>query len=123
MGRRFGGAVAALGATAALGLASCGGSEEPPRAEPLGQKLGGSVATMASCRDWAGGPRDRKLATIADIRNQVSRDDAAVKAPPLSDAEALQLFDRECERSYAAGFRLYVLYARAAGWAPLLRTG
>jgi hypothetical protein len=121
MARRLGIAAATIAAAAALGLSSCGG-EEPP-AEPLGEKLGGSVATLVSCRDWAGGPRDRKLATIADIRNQVSRDDTAVKAPPLSDDEAMRLFDRECRASYATGFRLYVLYARAAGWAPLLRSG
>lgn len=108
-------------AIGALAVSGCGGGEEPPPAEPLGQKLGGSVATMVACKDWAGGPRDRKLATIADIRSQVSRDDTAVKSPPLSDTEAMQLFDRECARSYASGFRLYVLYARAAGWAPLLR--
>jgi hypothetical protein len=119
--RRLRIAAAAAGAAATLGLASCGGEE--PAAEPLGPKLGGSVATLVSCKDWAGGPRDRKLATIADIRNQVSRDDAAVKAPPLADDEALRLFDRECTRPYARGFRLYVLYARAAGWAPLLREG
>ena len=113
--------VATAGAVVALGLSSCGGGDEPPKAEPLGEKLGGSVATLVNCQDWAGGPRDRKLATIADIRNQVSRDDTAVKAPPLSDAEALKLFDLECSRSYSKGFRLYVLYARAAGWAPLLR--
>ena len=33
----------------------------------------------------------------------------------------MQLFDRECAKRYASGFRLYVIYARAAGWAPLLR--
>jgi hypothetical protein len=112
---------AAAGVAAALALPACGG-EEPP-AEPLGQKLGGSVATLANCGDWAGGARARKLATIADIRNQVNRDDTGVEAPPLSDDEAMRLFDRRCAASYARGFRLYVLYARAAGWAPLLRNG
>ena len=38
----------------------------------------------SQCRDWAGGARDRKLATIADIRNQVNRDDTGIEAPPLS---------------------------------------
>ena len=120
MARRLGLAVVAAVVAASLALASCG-SQERPGAEPLGEKLGGSVATLVNCGDWAGGARERKLATIADIRNQVSRDDTAVKAPPLSDSEALKLFDLECSRSYAKGFRLYVLYARAAGWAPLLR--
>ena len=112
-------------AAAALTLAACGGggdSAAPRAAQPLGQKLGGSVAALVSCRDWKGGAHDRKLATIADIRNQVSRDDTGIKSPPLSDAEAMQLFNRECAQPYAQGaFRLYVIYTRAAGFAPLLR--
>ena len=83
--------------------------------------LGGSVAQLANCSDWSGGARDRKLATVADIRNQVNRDDTGIVSPPLSDEEALRLFDDECARPYAKGFRLYVLYARAAGFAPLVR--
>jgi hypothetical protein len=116
MGRR---SLTIAAVAAALGVAACG--DEPRKAEPLGKKLGGSVATLVSCGDWAGGPRDRKLATIADIRNQVNRDDTGIETPPLSNSEALRLFDRECAKSYARGFRLYVMYARAAGWAPLLR--
>lgn len=100
--------------------AGCGADAQPP-AEPLGKKLGGSVAPLASCRDWSGGARERKLATIADIRRQVNRDDTGIESPPLSDSEAMQLFDRECAQPYAKSFRLYVIYARAAGWAPLLR--
>ena len=110
-------AIAAV--AAALGVAACG--DEPRKAEPLGKKLGGSVATLVNCGDWSGGPRERKLATIADIRNQVNRDDTGIETPPLSDSEALRLFDRECANTYARSFRLYVMYARAAGWAPLLR--
>jgi hypothetical protein len=109
---------ALLGTVAALAAAGCG-SDEP--AEPLGKKLGGSVAPLANCADWQGGSRERKLATIADIRNQVNRDDSGIESPPLSDDEALKLFDRECAQPYASTFRLYVIYARAAGWATLLR--
>lgn len=99
----------------------CGGAsdDEPPK--PLGKTIGGSVAPLANCRDWAGGARERKLATIADIRNQVSRTDTGVKSPPLSNSEAMRLFDGECAKPYARTSRLYVIYARAAGWAPLLR--
>ena len=109
-------------AAAALCIAACGStaSDETP-AKPLGKPLGGSVAPLASCGDWNGGARERKLATIADIRSQVNRTDTGVDSPPLSNSEAMRLFDRECARSYAKSFRLYVIYARAAGWAPLLR--
>ena len=112
---------------AAVALTACGGGGDGDggaggsKAEPLGEKLGGSVAQLADCGDWNGGARDRKLATVADIRDQVIRDDTGIKAPPLSDVEAVQLFDQECSRPYAKGFRLYVLYARAAGFGPLVR--
>jgi hypothetical protein len=112
---------AALVLTACGGGSSGGGGGAGPKAEPLGEKLGGSVAQLANCSDWRGGARDRKLATVADIRNQINRDDTGIVSPPLSDAEAVQLFDRECGQPYAKGFRLYVLYARAAGFGPLVR--
>ena len=110
-----------VAAACALALSACGERAAERPAEPLGKKLGGSVASLANCRDWAGGARERKLATIADIRSQVNRDDTGIETPPLSDAEAMKLFDRECAQPYSRGFRLYVIYARAAGWAPLLR--
>ena len=112
---------------AALALAACG--EDPQAAErearakakPLGEVLAGSVAPLAQCKDWVGGDRLRKLATIDDIRNQVSRRDTGVSSPALTDEEAMGLFDRACANRYARSFRLYVLYARAAGFAPLER--
>ena len=95
--------------------------EARAKAEPLGEILAGSVAPLVQCKDWVGGERIRKLATIDDIRNQVSRRDTGVSSPALSDEEALGLFDRACSNRYARSFRLYVLYARAAGFAPLTR--
>lgn len=107
---------------ALLSLPGCGGAEgEPEAAKPLGTELAGSVAHLAQCKDWVGGSRERKLATIDDIRAQVNRRDTEIDAPALSDEEALGLFDRACSNSFARGFRLYVLYARAAGFAPLTR--
>lgn len=120
-GKGRGCAAAAL-AVAAFGLAACGG-DDAEKAEPLGKKIGGSVAPLADCKDWNSGSRERQLATIADVRNQVSRNDTGVDSPPLSDEEATMLFDKECAASYAASFRLYVIYARGAGFAPLLRDG
>ena len=100
------------------GDAGGGGERE---VKPLGDLLAGSVAHLAQCKDWVGGPRDRKLATIEDIRAQVNRRDTGIDAPALSDEEALGLFDRACSNSYAQSFRLYALYARAAAFAPLTR--
>jgi hypothetical protein len=109
----------------ALVAAGCGGDSGDSAGErevkPLGPLLAGSVAHLAQCKHWVGGSRERKLATIEDIRSQVNRRDTGVRAPALSDEEALGLFDRACSNSYARSFRLYVVYARAAGFAPLLR--
>ena len=44
-----------------------------------------------------------------------------MEAPPLTDDEAMQLFDNACSESFASGFRLYVLYARAVGFVSLTR--
>lgn len=107
---------------AALAFGACGGEQTVAApAKPLGKPLGGSVAQLANCGDWDGGARARKLATIRDIRNQVNRDDSGIDSPPLSDEESLKLFDQECAQPYAKGFRLYVIYARAAGFADLVR--
>ena len=108
-------------------VAGCGGGSDDGDAsgerevKPLGPLLAGSVAHLAQCKDWVGGSHERKLATIDDIRAQVNRRDTGIEAPALSDEEALGLFDRACSNSYARSFRLYVLYARAAGFAPLTR--
>ncbi len=97
------------------------GKDDVAEAEALGEDTAGSVAQLAQCRDWNRGTRAEKLATIDDIRSQVNRPDSGFAAPPLSDAEALEVFDNGCSAPYAQGFRLYLLYARAAAAAPLVR--
>jgi len=102
-------------------LAACGGesSAGESEAEPLGQELGGSVAQLAQCSDWVEGTQAEKLATIEDIRSQVNREDAGVTASSLSDERALEVFDNGCAQPYAGGYRLQVMYARAAAFEPL----
>ncbi len=116
-------ALAAGGSALALLLAAgCGEDDSQARpVVPLGKQVGGSVAPLAQCSDWQGGARERKLATVEDIRSQVNRTDTGIETPALSDEEAVALFDRACAATYSKGFRLYVLYARAAGFGPLLR--
>ena len=111
-------AFAVLGCGGGSGDGGSGGERE---VKPLGPLLAGSVAHLAQCKDWVGGSRERKLATIDDIRAQVNRRDTGIEAPALSDEEALGLFDRACSNSFARSFRLYALYARAAAYAPLTR--
>ena len=126
-------AAASLAAVAALAAAGCGsdntgetapddgGVVDISGAEPVGQELAGSVAPLAQCRDWVKGTKAEKLATIEDIRSQINLQDTGIEAPPLTDEEALDVFNGACSQEFASGFRLYVLYARAAGFAPLTR--
>jgi hypothetical protein len=116
--RKRGGPAALL---AVLLLASCGGDSDQSaekKVKPVGQMLAGSVAPTAQCRDWEGGNRDERLATIEDIREQVNLKDSAVKTPELSDRAAYRILDTICSRPYAATFRLYKLYARTDSFAP-----
>jgi len=114
-------ALSALVALALLPLAGCGddGGGSEPAAEPVGQKLGGSVAPLVSCFDWVDASEAERLATIEDVRSQVNLEGTGVDAPALSDDEAMEVFDNGCDRPEAAGFRLYLLYARAVSFKPL----
>jgi hypothetical protein len=89
--------------------------------DAVGESVGGSVAPLVECRDWNEATEEEKLATIEDVRSQVSRQDVGIDAPVLSDEEAMTVFDSTCEPSWAQGFRLYKLYARAVAFAPLAR--
>ncbi|HEX6116645.1 MAG TPA: hypothetical protein VFY99_06055 [Solirubrobacterales bacterium] len=117
-------------------MAGCGG-EEPSQApqaqdrsdepidvsgtDPVGQMIGGSVAPLAMCSDWNGGSEPERLATIDEIRTQLGAQDSGISAPELTDEEAGEMFDNACKPSWAAGFRLYKLYARGVGFVELKR--
>ena len=134
-------AIAAF-AVALVAIAGCGGDDEeaPPGTsaqadqqqedggvidisgtDAVGENLAGSVAPLVECRDWNEATEEEKLATIEDVRSQISRQDVGIRSPRLSDEEALTIFDNTCEPPWAQGFRLYKLYARAVAFAPLAR--
>ena len=110
-------------AGAAVALSGCGGTGagETAPIQGVGQDKAGSVAPLAQCRDWVGGTPAEQLATIEDIRSQINLEGGTVQAPPLSDEEAQGVFDRACSNEFAQTLRLYVVYSRAAGFAPLMR--
>jgi hypothetical protein len=89
--------------------------------EPVGQLVAGSVAAMVTCRDWEGADENERLATIADIREQLAPQDSGIELPELTDEEAAEVFDNGCEIEASGGFRLYKLYAQAAGFVTLKR--
>lgn len=127
---------AVLAGAAALTVAACGSDEprEEPEAtpgagevidisgtDPVGVETAGSVAQLVECRDWNAATSEQRLATIEDVRSQLSRTDTGIESPALTDDEATELFDSACSPEWAQGFRLYKLYARAAGFVPLKR--
>ena len=91
----------------------------PEEVEPVGSKIAGSVAQYADCDDWRGGTREQRLATIADIRGQHTPQDSATAASPLSDEDAYEIFEGACAEGNPGSLRLYKLYVRAQGFAPL----
>ena len=89
--------------------------------DPVGQMVAGSVAALVTCRDWKGADEEERLATIADIRNQLAPQDSGIEVPELTDEEAAGVFDNGCDIEASGGFRLYKLYAQAAGFVTLKR--
>jgi hypothetical protein len=110
-----------LALLAAALVGGCGSDDGEPSGadEPVGQELGGSVAPLAQCRDWVEATEAEKLATIEDIRSQVNREDAGVESSSLTDSEAMEVFENGCDEVRALGYRLHVMYARAAAFKPL----
>ena len=114
------GRIGALGA--ALGvfaLAACGGGDsgDKPGASALGDVRVGSVAQLAECRDWNAGTREERIATLAEIKEQINLENGTGETPELSDEAAYELFENTCSEDYADAFRLYKVYARATGFA------
>lgn len=107
-------------------LAGCGGEESEPApastildVDPAGTSRAGSVAQFADCGDWKQATREQRLATIADIRGQHTPQQSATAASPLSDERAYEIFEEACSPEWADSFRLYKLYVRVQGFAPL----
>ncbi len=87
----------------------------------MGEETAGSVASLVECRDWNAADEGQRIATIADVRSQINLEDSGIDAPALTDEEAAELFDGSCKPSWAAGFRLYKLYARGVGFVAMKR--
>lgn len=126
-------AAAVLAAAAAAG---CGGGEEEARtasasasaagtrsqeapAEAVGIDRAGSVAQFADCGDWRRATRAQRFATIADIRGQHTPQRSRTAASPLPDERAYEVFQEACKPPWAESLRLYKLYVKVQGFAPL----
>jgi hypothetical protein len=118
-----------LAAAALAGAAGCGGDEDADRepqastqadgAQPVGKESAGSVTQFANCDNWrAGSPAERR-ATVVELRRQLTPQGAEEAKSPLADGRAYEILQKACAPSYAGSLRLYKLYVRAQGFAPL----
>ncbi len=119
--------IAACLVAAAL-AAGCGGDEESAggaqaaesaKAKPVGPERAGSVTQYADCDDWRKGSAAARRATVVELRSQLTAQTSETTASPLADDRAYEILQKACTPDYAGSLRLYKLYARAQGFAPL----
>ena len=115
----------ALAFVAALAAAGCGGDDDPAASkpgaavQPVGKSSAGSVAQFADCADWRAGSRAERAVTVEHLRRQLTPQRSESAESSLADDRALALLDRACTPEFAQSLRLYKLYVRMQGFAPL----
>jgi hypothetical protein len=76
---------------------------------------------LAECTDWRKGSVEQRQGTVAQIREfaggPVGSSQGIQRGRVLADSQAYLLLDRYCSKRIARGFRLYLLYVRAAAFA------
>ena len=114
---------AVIAGLAILAGAGCGGEQarpsSAPAAKPVGQETAGSVAQFADCGDWKKGTKAERAATVDVLRGQLTPQRSRTAESPLPDERAYELLDRACAPGFADSLRLYKLYVRMQGFAPL----
>jgi hypothetical protein len=121
--RHNAGLASALICCAAL-LAGCGGdgsSGSEQRADENPQPTLPVALRYAECSHWREGSVEERQGTIVQIREfaggPVGSSQGIQKGRVLDDGQAYRLLDNACSKRYATGFRLYLLYTHAAGFA------
>jgi hypothetical protein len=106
---------------AAAFFAGCGDEATPSAqsAKPVGSPSAGSVVQFADCGDWRRGSGAERFATIRELRGQLTPQTSRTAESPLADERAYEILDRACKFETAESLRLYKLYVRAQGFAPL----
>jgi hypothetical protein len=125
-GRGGGRAALALVATV-IALPACGAGDDgaggtngkPVDIRGVGLVSGNSTAQFANCKDWRGGTRKQRYATIEDIRGQLTPQRSKTAESDLSDEAAYKVFQHACAADFTDQLRLYKLYARAQAFAVL----
>ena len=116
-----------FGVLLVVALVGCGGDDggggdgaaASADAKPVGEPSAGSVVQYADCGDWKSGSVDERRATVRELRGQLTPQRSATAVSALSDDRAYALFQKACAPAYAGSLRLYKLYVKAQGFAPL----
>lgn len=107
----------------AAAVAGCGGQDEGRASgaavKPVGPESAGSVVQYADCGDWRRGSPAARRVTVERLRGHLTPQRSRTAASPLSDERAYRLLQRACAPRYAESLRLYKLYVRMQGFAPL----
>ena len=114
-------APALLGALLVLAATGCGDDDarSAAAAKPLGYESAGATVQFADCGDWRGGTHEERLATVEQLRGHLTPQRSRSAASPLPDDRAYAAFERACAPPWAESLRLYKLYVRVQGFAPL----
>ena len=94
-----------------------GGDSEDEGAAGADSRVGSRIELL-DCEDWQrADPRERED-TIEAIRQVVTRPvgPGGGRGAALDDDRAYEVFERQCRQDFAASFRLYKLYTRAAAF-------
>jgi hypothetical protein len=102
-------------------LAGCGSGSNAPVAQQ-GPHIGTRVE-LADCYDWEQASVEERLGTINQLKDfaggVISGGSATApsgRGAVLDDKKAYDLLDGACSQQFAAGFKLYKLYERAAAF-------
>ena len=111
-------------------VAGCGGDDSgdsggsAPRTatteeQSVGPRVAGSVVQYADCEDWRRGTRAEREVTVRELRDQLTQQGERSTESPLSDERAYAILQKTCRSEISASLRLYKIYARVQGFAPL----
>ena len=115
-------AAAAVALVATVAAAGCGGDDaQSPSAgaKPVGRESGGTTVQFANCGDWQRGSEAERYATVEALRGQLTPQRSRSAASPLPDKRAKAMLDKTCSTPNVSTLRLYKLYVRMQGFAPL----
>jgi hypothetical protein len=112
--------VSAAALLAAAVAAGCGDDgAEKSDAKPVGIDSAGSVVQFVDCADWEKASEAERYATVRALRGQLTPQRSTTAASPLPDERAFAAFNKTCATPGAESLRLYKIYVRMQGFAPL----